>query len=86
MLSSENTRDGEDVHEPLQAWQPGCVEPRVGDEVGECCRATPVVDGVGDAKMYSAAERHRLDIAEEVVVEDTLSLDHVLSAQCIHDG
>jgi hypothetical protein len=61
------------------------MEPHIGNEVGECSRATPEVDGFGDAKIYSAAERHRLDIAEEVVIQNTFCLDQVLRAQCIHD-
>jgi hypothetical protein len=43
--------------------------PCVGGNVGDGGSAAAAVDGVGDAKVHGAHERHPFHVAEQVVVE-----------------
>lgn len=77
-LNAEDTGNCEHAHETSQVRKLGLVDPSFCGYLTESGGATVVVDGVGDAEVYSGFECHGLDIAQGMVPEIVLSIQQGL--------
>uniref|UniRef100_A0A8R7QI58 Uncharacterized protein n=1 Tax=Triticum urartu TaxID=4572 RepID=A0A8R7QI58_TRIUA len=77
---AEDARLAEQLQDVPEVGDPGRVHLRVGCDVGQGGGAAAAVDGVGDAEVHGALERHGLDVAEHVVLELRKSYEQLLRA------